>query len=299
MQQFINTFFEQVYNDLQARVGVKENRLCELIEQFPPNGYRIGFWPDYSTRENQANYLLRYFYAYLLEYRCIFEKLASEQSLTWLTEYRVLSLGCGAALDYYGLYFSGLNTDAIHYHGYDINDWGAFQESFGNRNVVFHNRTSITELTERDFEGINIIMFPKSISDFSDNDFYRLCELIQPVQFTFPLLVIYSHAMDRDNFNCRSFSKYTNFCKIIRGTEEYGEEIRMQRRILVDNNDMDRLFNNYSPPPGFAYTTRRLPYQLCREKPEKNQFCRNRQCYRGKNPPTTPSLAASNITVLG
>jgi hypothetical protein len=293
MQQFINTFIEQVYNDLQARVGVKANKLCELIEQFPPNGYQNRFRADYSTRENQANYLLRYFYAYLLEYRCIFEKLASEQSLTWLTEYRVLSLGCGAALDYYGLYFSGLNTDAIHYHGYDINDWGAFQKSFGNRNVVFHNKTSITELTERDFEGINIIMFPKSISDFSKSDFNRLCDLIRPIQFSFPLLVISSYARDYDHANIQ---RHTEFCKTVR--KNGGKNCGL-REINVDNNDMHRLIAEYPPPPRFD-TIKWLPYRLCRENnPKTNQFCMNKQCHRGWNPSTTPNLAASNITVLG
>ena len=98
----------------------------------------------------------------------------------------IASIGCGAGIDYYALKTLKWNT-TINYCGYDIIDWG-----FRNINASFE----LINIAEIQLQNINILMFPKSLSEFSREEFDSFVKKIDPHSLRYPFCVI-SSMMDK------------------------------------------------------------------------------------------------------
>jgi hypothetical protein len=103
------------------KLSIVEHECCCDLKDIDFSG---GHSPDYEKRAIQNLYILRYYGAYLCEYRWIYRKI-----LDYL-EGRIvnaLSVGCGCGVDLAGLYFAAQDNNfdigKIAYIGCDINDW--------------------------------------------------------------------------------------------------------------------------------------------------------------------------------
>ena len=161
---FVEESINKIYSDFQAQLE-KIPDLCKLSDLRFNNGYV----PDYNNPELQQFYLLRYLPAYVGEYYEIYKAVLATNHLIE-KKIKILSIGCGANLDYYGLYCllyrEGLEDNYnVHYIGYDIVNWQYRNLIRTNHNLEFIQK-DITLIDHFEVSDFDIIIFPKSISEF-------------------------------------------------------------------------------------------------------------------------------------
>ena len=117
-------------------------------------------------------------YAYAFEYKSMFSKLFQQENFK--DNIAVVSIGCGNMIDYWGLVEAfekiGNDTCKIKYKGIDTIDWNYKVEKReedivrfieGNAATVFSKVSSLTS---------DVYIFPKSISEFSNQEFQEICD---------------------------------------------------------------------------------------------------------------------------
>lgn len=173
MKQTIARITSQIFIDFQKSIR-DNNGLCP-VKGLRYDGMRI---PDYNDIMVQQLYLLRYFPAYLVEYYDIYREILKYKALK--KPFRVLSIGCGCGLDYYALELAlrdqGTNcSKSVYYTGVDKIKWH-YTDSFGNRDykIITTNILDLGNINQIQEEPFDIIIFPKSIGEFSDNEFELL-----------------------------------------------------------------------------------------------------------------------------
>ncbi|AVA40463.1 hypothetical protein C3Z14_10725 [Proteus mirabilis] len=132
---------------------------------------------DYSDPIYQSIYTMRYFPAYYTEYcmlSCCFCLYILKNKVKHLN---FISLGCGAATDYYALKDNLINI-TFNYKGLDINNWD--DTLFPNKDNNFSRiQKSILDIDSSDLNDIDAIIFPKSISNLDiDNALVNLADLL-------------------------------------------------------------------------------------------------------------------------
>lgn len=183
MRDFINDKLTQVHNDFLKEIS--RFKICCVLKDLRFNGGNI---PDYNLEYMQQLYLLRYFPAYLIEYYDIYKNIIN---LSFIDRYSVLSIGSGCGIDYYALYFAlNQNHDLICYTGVDSCDWN-YRDSLGNHEYYFEN-IDINNWTKFDWDGYNVIIFPKSIGEFSNDTFNALLKAIEKSRFKSNRLILVS-----------------------------------------------------------------------------------------------------------
>jgi hypothetical protein len=114
--------------------------------------------------------------AYLAEYRLIYEQLVLKMGFR-PQRLNVLSLGSGCGLDYWGLHFA-MNSARkakrvpFRYTGVDVVDW-SYAEVLG-EDEVYYLQEDVREQNRLDERGYNVIIFPKSISEFDEDTFEHI-----------------------------------------------------------------------------------------------------------------------------
>ena len=192
--------FEEYYNSLQS-----EEEKINFIKKLYKMNYRGSDNDDgqelaylYSERYIQEFYFLRYMYAYAYEYREMFTRLLTEQNLHGFIE--ILSVGCGNGIDYWAIREAeqsiidndtGADRHTIQYTGLDEIDW---YDQWGGKNYKMVPKKGMVTYKQIDaaeyFENAqrlpyNVIIFPKSISEFSDGEFTRICNALGRKEFKF------------------------------------------------------------------------------------------------------------------
>lgn len=165
MQKYLNG----VLTDFRAYVesGVS---LCPLKDTH----FDGGKLPDYSDPHVQQLYLLRYTCAYAFEYkqmyRTLLQRIPPEQPL------EILSIGCGNLVDYWALTQVSGEKRPLRYLGLDVIDW-CWRFYPRRQDQVEFLQTDVLEYLQNVPElTADIYMFPKSISEFSFEDFGTLCQ---------------------------------------------------------------------------------------------------------------------------
>lgn len=178
-QDFIDNFLSQVLEDFKKRIAQMDS-IC-FLETLNYENMRT---PDYSNVIMREYYLLRYFYAYLAEYSQIYRSMIGKNYLT--PPLSVASIGCGAGIDYYALRFVvPPSFKDFTYQGFDLIDWG-FPEN--NSRTVFLQ----ANISELNLENINVLIFPKSLSEFSDKDFEAFLVNLNPRKFQDHICIVSS-----------------------------------------------------------------------------------------------------------
>ncbi|GAA6406705.1 hypothetical protein K040078D81_08220 [Blautia hominis] len=168
----IKDYLIKVYEDFSQYVD-EENELCILKTL----NYQKGMTPDYNDIHIQQLYLLRYAFSYAFEYKSMFGTLFAREK--YVDSINVASIGCGSMIDYWALVGAleefGVKDCKIIYRGVDCIDWNYKIEQRIQDKIKF-KETNVTSIFAGEGELISdVYIFPKSISEFSDEEFKIVC----------------------------------------------------------------------------------------------------------------------------
>jgi len=187
MKDFIERKMFEIYNDFIKEVD-KRDSLCEL-KSLRFDGEKS---PNYHNPLVQMLFLLRYLPAYMVEYYNIYKQVIDKD---FLYNFDVLSIGAGCGTDYWGLHYAvkdSLRTIDTSYIGVDPVDW-KYRENLGNSKCrfIYSDINNYRGLKDNFF---NVIIFPKSIGEFSELDFGVLKNIFKNMKFLSGRLVMISTA---------------------------------------------------------------------------------------------------------
>lgn len=191
----ITSYIMGVYNDFVEYINEGE-KLCKLLNL----RFNNGNIPDYDNVRLQEYYLLRFAYTYEFSYETMFESLLKlfpkikEQAST------VLSIGCGAGLDAMGFYtkYGVQNINKLKYIGIDIVDWS---HKYTNSNTIYIQQDICEWLNSKDKTNIDIVSFPKSISEFSTSEIIKIAKRIGQINQSNDMYILVSLRTDTYNLN--------------------------------------------------------------------------------------------------
>lgn len=168
----INEYLDLILEDFKEYLR-SSPCLCHLKDVH----YDAGRVPNYSDEHVQQFYLLRYAYAYAFEYKCMYEHLLSK--IPKSSRLSVMSIGCGNMIDYWGLAQAVGPDVVLSYKGYDSVDWSyKFSGRDGDRLTLILGN-AIDAIEEGGSIASDIIVFPKSISEFDHDAIDRFCECLR------------------------------------------------------------------------------------------------------------------------
>lgn len=182
-KESIKNYILMVYYDFKKFINEKQD-LCLLKDL----DYQAGQMPNYSDVHLQQFYLLRYSYAYAYEYKTMFAQLLQRQE--WTDCIEVTSIGCGNQIDYWGLAEaleeSKNDSCQIKYTGIDVIDWKKryrIQARQGDK-MEFKQENISSVLKKETMLNSDVYIFPKSISEFSEEEFREICREFGTKKFT-------------------------------------------------------------------------------------------------------------------
>lgn len=163
----ITEYLEEIFRDFKAYIDGDEN-LCKFKEL----NFEAGALPDYNDINIQQLYLLRYAFAYGFEYSRMYLKVL--QQLGNVEQISVSSIGCGSMIDYWSLVHALKNKSMaecrVRYVGIDEIDWNYKIDKRNIDDVHFLNGNAKKYFANNDKFISDIYFFPKSISEFSDDE---------------------------------------------------------------------------------------------------------------------------------
>lgn len=156
--------------------------------------------PDYNDIDIQYLYIIRYYMAYLCEYRYIYGKILSSLKES---EISVLSIGAGCLLDLdglnYAMYDTGTPKGNVDYSGVDVADWKYKVIVQSIQNEAF--KMNVSEL-EPFHLNKNVLMFSKSIIDINERDFDIFLKRMEQHNYRYKNMVLASVLSPRENEYC-------------------------------------------------------------------------------------------------
>lgn len=242
MKDFIEDKMNEIFEDFKLEVENLES-CCELKDL----RFNNGNIPDYSIPIIQQLYLLRYFPAYFVEYYDIYRDLLNKD---FIDCYKVLSIGTGCGVDYYGLYFALKEKDAsavgdICYTGIDLIDW-SYRDTIENDWIYFIN-DDITQWESLDWEEYNIIIFPKSIGEFTDVDFQKLLKVFENTHFNEDRIFLVSSIREQnDTIDTDRMEQILNVFEMTQGYHCLDDKSTYTH--YTENVGLARYFKDFSYP---------------------------------------------------
>lgn len=166
--------------------------------------------PDYQKDGIVQLYMLRYAYAYLFEYKYLFKKIIPKKEHLRTKNLRILSVGCGNYLDYWGAALASdiINESCIiNYIGIDPVDWKykiepRQRDSIHFENVTFYEFLKNVVDSKKELD-VNVIVFPKSIGEFDKDEFREICALLKRCKYKSKKIVLFFSFRD-----CQSKRKF-------------------------------------------------------------------------------------------
>lgn len=210
MQQFIKNRMTQFHADF-THITDDLSQYCVLKGLT----YEGGNTPDYTVPLLRLYYLLRFFPAYLAEYWLTYRHLFRQNFLE--TPLKVLSVGTGCGVDYYGLHFAansvGACTPPIQlYTGVDLVDWG-YYDTLGRDNVQFLTQgIQVWDCLDR--QDYNVIIFPKSINEFPGAVFSKLLAIFRQTDFSQDRACLISSLMTADGGGASDMGRFSQIANI-------------------------------------------------------------------------------------
>jgi hypothetical protein len=236
MKTFIDKFMSTVFNDFREKVN--NEVLCDLKEF----SFKSGRLPDYTQEKYQQIYLLRYFPAFLTEYKYLYKKIVND---THLESINVLSIGCGSFIDFYGLIFAIKSYSVsspdilVKYNGIDVIDW-KYKDDFNYQKVSFVC-DSIENFRLNNPDDTNVLIFPKSLSELSDSMLDSFITNVSSTEFISERIYVISSIMNKgftaDETKCKkiinAFQDIGYLCK----NYEPPQEIKDKKALLYLDHD--------------------------------------------------------------
>ena len=194
-QNVIDCVIQKAKTDLQVFIdecNSQKKPLCDLRIDWKD--------PHYEKKELQYLYMLRYFYAYLLEFKWLFNYVE-------LDYFNVFSIGCGAYVDLLGLFTSHKSYEKnVTYCGIDPVDWE--YRDFIKSTLPHNYEINFQQQRFEDYVGMpdgknvlgraNVIIFPKSI-EYMDTSAWA--KIVEETDFQEKTIYLIMNAMDFDYKN--------------------------------------------------------------------------------------------------
>lgn len=189
------SFYRYLYdchNELAAYLGDPPD--LDKARALGRLNYGEGQAQDYRDPLVQRLYALRYMYAYGVEYYRMFCRLFDALGLEpgKRTVFPVLSLGCGNGIDLWAakkaMADRGLTAMLVRYTGVDRVAWDkrwGVGPCLPNRFVRYVQGDAAEFLEQHLVLDCKAIVFPRSIGEFSDGDFARICRALSEARFAF------------------------------------------------------------------------------------------------------------------
>lgn len=186
----ISDYLNNIFDKFSDYIS-ESNKLCELKKV----NFNNNQLPDYSKIHLEELYILKYDFAYGFEYKYIFSRILPQHKLLGDPTLKILSIGCGNYIDYWGIASAvekkGLKSKII-YDGIDSIDWNYKFEKRPQDSITFYRKDIVDFLSEHDTLEYNCIIFPKSIGEFSNDAFRSICSNIKKIKFKTSINLIVS-----------------------------------------------------------------------------------------------------------
>jgi len=181
IQAFISSYIEDVFKNFKQ----KEAQWCNL-QNFDLHT------TSYEDKLNQEYYLLKYFPAYFTEYYNALGKFFKDYKKNSL---KVISIGCGAGIDFYALQLyittNGLNIE-LDYTCIDIIDWN-YKPNEKNFNFI---HADINDIKDNIFDDVDLIIFPKILTELDSNTIKHIISLLESSSLKDELYFLNSYITD-------------------------------------------------------------------------------------------------------
>lgn len=143
------------------------------------NNFRLNT-EAYAEPVNQQRYILKYFAAYFCEYYQTYNNVLTRAAELGENDIRIMSIGSGPGVDFYAIdcllkdKFKG--NFNVCYTGVDAVDWN-YQPN--NTSIpYFFKHKLLNDVTAKEIAGINVFVFPKSLTELSNSDLSAFGRLI-------------------------------------------------------------------------------------------------------------------------
>ena len=208
----ITDYLENIYNDFCLYAN-GDNYLCELKAL----NFQAGAVPEYTDKNIQQLYLLRYAFAYAFEYAYMYVSILQKIEDD---EIKVTSIGCGSMIDYWSLIRSleekGMENCQIKYTGIDEISWNYKFSKRKTDEGCFKKQNIVDYLNSQISFDSDIYFFPKSISEFDCDEMTVICDNFRNKEITKDRLYFGislradQGSMDRDMEKTKSIIKALN-----------------------------------------------------------------------------------------
>lgn len=202
IQHYIYSFFEKV-DALFQNYLTQNKTLCDLRDLDFQNNH----FPDYHNQGIQCLYLMRYFYAYFTEYHCLYRNFLEKLE----TMPRIASIGCGNGVDGAALFFV-LKGAPFLYRGFDAVEWmPRATDSLSGDFQYFPVNIANAVLSSN-----NVLIFPKSLTDFSQEDFDVFINNLTSESFENRVLLLSSIMAEGTQYDIKRMSSVIDKMKQLR-----------------------------------------------------------------------------------
>lgn len=207
MKNIVTTYLDKAYNDLKTTLAQNNQSNCELSKFSFNNSL-----PNYTLPINCQFYILKYFPAYLAEYKYIYDMLNYFNFNQFIEQYNVLSIGCGCGIDLLALYLHQLKTPDFKYTGIDLIDWNYRCLFLPQKDNIRFVKADISNFIFENFEKINVIFFPKSIGELPVDIFKNFLNNFSKINFQSKRIAVLISAINP----VEDFQKYCDVLSIIK-----------------------------------------------------------------------------------
>ena len=273
-KNFIYNFVDTVLNDF------KNNSWCDL--NFDLNT------ASYDMVVNQQGYLLKYFAAYFCDY---YQGYAEFFKKFKGSELNVISIGCGAGIDYYALnrVIADENYDiSVNYLGIDIIDW-EYKPDF-----EFKNQ-GIDDISAIDVKNVDLIVFPKSLTELNTESLKNFANLICRECDSKNIFFLNSYITNnpQNNYCVDGINKFEVIAKILLDSEFNTTDKPHFYTYFTNQNDwLGRHFPFFEIPDGVRLLTEKLKSK-CQEHDTTQPDCQ--ECGVGFIPIFRSNYIAYNV----
>jgi len=234
-------FLTRIYEDFK----VEEENWCEIADsQFVPNGLSNKIYGGYEKEHFQQFYMLKYTPLYIAEYVEIYEKFLEDYDKDTL---RVLSVGVGSGLDYYALtkVLEERNNIELEYLGIDLVDWNYRNEKIDFEQVDLKDISENEHVIDFIQDGIDVVIFPKSIIEIPTYIRQRLGIPYQNDAFTELCNILVENHIDDVWF----LNSYIKTYKEVTGLNEFShivDNLKSEGYIIVNGVDEKHYYESSS-----------------------------------------------------
>ncbi len=194
---------------------------------------------NYIDECQQEYYLLKYYPAYLAEYYRMYSKLFTMYKKESIN---IISIGCGAGIDYNALNIIQ-DKPLVDYLGIDIIDW-SYKPSFAFEQI------DISQLNEIHFNNIDVIVFPKILTELSDEQIQTLANTIVNSNLSNELYFLNSYITQNSHDGVIGIEKFEIICQTLlsKGYTVEGENSCNQYTYFKEHAGIRRYIRDFIYP---------------------------------------------------